>query len=346
MTLALIDEAVASGARLNLACDLLGLPARTVQRWRKQGEAGGQDRRRGPNTPPVNKLSEAEEKLVLETITSPPFADLSPKQIVPLLADEGIYLASESTCYRILEKADLNHHRQPSKPRAHTKPKQRIATGPSQILCWDITYLPANVRGTFYYLYLFLDIWSRKIVGWGVHDKQCEHIAAGLLKSLCDRLDVAPDGIVLHSDNGKPMKGSTMLSTMEWLKIVPSFSRPSVSDDNPFVESIFRTLKYRPSSGNRFSSLEEASTWVHHFVCWYNDEHLHSSIGMVTPGDRHAGRDIQILAARREVYADAFHRNPERWARNVRSWRRPGPVMLHPDRDAVALRPKKATASG
>src|SRR4051812_20719521 len=125
MTLALIDEAVTSGARLNLACDLLGLPARTVQRWRKQGETGGQDRRRGPNTPPVNKLSEAEEKLVLETITSAPFADLSPKQIVPLLADEGIYLASESTCYRILEKADLNHHRQPSKPRAQTKPKQR-----------------------------------------------------------------------------------------------------------------------------------------------------------------------------------------------------------------------------
>lgn len=345
MTLALIDEAVTSGARLNLACELLRLSARTVQRWRKQGPDGGEDRRRGPHTTPPNALSEAEEELVLETLTSASFADLSPKQVVPLLADQGIYIASESTCYRILKKADLNRHRQPSKPRTHAKPQQRIATGPSQILCWDITYLPANVRGTFYYLYLFLDIWSRKIVGWGVYDKQCEHIASGLLKSLCDRLDVTPDGLVLHSDNGKPMKGSTMLSTMQWLNIVPSFSRPSVSDDNPYIESLFRTLKYRPTSRNRFSTLEEASAWVHSFVRWYNDEHLHSSIGMVTPADRHAGRDIPLLAARREVYADAHHRHPERWARNVRSWRRPGAVKLHPDRDAVVLRPRTVTAS-
>jgi transposase InsO family protein len=345
MTLGLIDEAVASGARLNLACEIVGLSARTVQRWREQGPDGGKDRRRGPHKPPSNALSEAEQALVLETLTSAPFADLSPKQIVPLLADQGLYLASESTFYRILAKANLNRHRQPSKPRTHAKPQQRIATGPSQILCWDITYLPANVRGTFFYLYLFLDIWSRKIVGWGVHDKQCDKIAAGLLQALCARLDVAPQGLVLHSDNGKPMKGSTMLSTMQWLSIVPSFSRPSVSDDNPYIESLFRHLKYRPASRNRFSSLEEASAWVHEFVRWYNDEHMHSSIGMVTPSDRHTGRDIPLLAARRDLYADAHHRHPERWANNVRSWSRPAVVKLHPDRDAVVLQPKRSTAS-
>ena len=346
MTLGLIDEAVASGARLRAACEVVGLPVRTLQRWRAQGPDGGEDRRRGPLTPPHNKLSEEERALVLETVNSPRFANLSPKQIVALLADEGTYLASESTIYRILEEEQMNRHRQPSKPRTNNKPKEKVASGPSQILCWDITYLPANVRGKYFYLYLFLDIWSRKIVGWGVYDTQCEIIAAKLLKSLCDRLNVTSKGLVLHSDNGTPMKGSTMLSTMQWLNIVPSFSRPSVSDDNPYVESLFRTCKYRPGYAHqRFASVQEASDWVTNFVRWYNDEHLHSSIGMVTPSSRHDGRDIPLLAARRALYAAAHQRHPERWAKNVRTWARPNVVRLHPDRDAVALAPKEIAAT-
>jgi transposase InsO family protein len=342
MTLALIDEAVGSGARLQLACELAGVSARTVQRWREQGPDGGEDRRRGPHKAPVNKLSSTERANLLEVVNSEPYRNLSPKQIVPRLADQGIYLASESTVYRVLEEAGQNSHRQPAKPRTHARPQERTATGPCQILCWDITYLPTAVRGQFYFLYLFLDIWSRKIVGWGVHDEQCGQFAADLLEATCDSLDVSPEGIVLHADNGKPMKGSSMLSTMQWLGIVPSFSRPHVSDDNPFVESLFRTLKYRPGfTAQRFTNLDEAVAWVQCFVAWYNHEHLHSAIGFVTPHDRHVGRDVQILAGRRRVYAKAHKRRPERWTGNMRQWRRPVSVRLHPDRDLIPLTPRK-----
>jgi putative transposase len=256
MTIALLDEAVSAGARLSRACDVLQLPARTVQRWREQGPAGGADRRRGPRTRPHNKLTETERQRVLNVVNSEPYRDLSVKQVVPRLCDQGVYLASESTMYRLLKEVGQNVHRLPSKPRSHTRPKQHIATGASQLLCWDITYLPSAVRGEFYYLYMFLDVWSRKIVGWGVNDIQCGEFAAEVLQSVCDDMNVSTHGVVLHSDNGHPMKGSSMLSTMQWLGIVPSFSRPNVSDDNPYIEALFRTLKYRPGyTSQRFARL-------------------------------------------------------------------------------------------
>jgi putative transposase len=340
MILSLVDEAVTAGARLFMVCRQLIIPARTLQRWRKQGPDGGEDRRHGPHTTPKNKLADAERKHLLEVLNSEPYCDLSPKQIVPRLADNKVYLASESTMYRVLEEAGQNNHRQPTKPRVNNKPQERVATGPAQLLCWDITYLPTTVRGRFFYLYVFLDIWSRKIVGWGVHEEQCGAFASELLEAACDELGVDTDGIVLHSDNGKPMKGSSMLSTMQWLGIVPSFSRPHVSDDNPYIESLFRTLKYRPGSANmRFDTVDEAVRWVQQFACWYNDEHLHSGIGFVTPNDRHHGRDIPVLEARRRLYKRANAAHPERWTGHVRAWNRPRKVRLHPDRQAIALKP-------
>lgn len=342
MILEIVDEAVASGARLSRACQVIELPARTLQRWRIHGPQGGQDGRHGPTTPPANKLSAQEYQQVLNTVNSDPYRNLPPKQIVPRLADQGKYIASESTIYRILEAEGLNAHRQRSKPATQHRPAERIATGPCQLLCWDITYLPAAVKGNFYFLYLYLDIWSRKILAWGVHDEQCGEFASNLLMALCDDHDVTTDGVVLHSDNGKPMKGSSMLSTMQWLGIVPSFSRPHVSDDNPYVEALFRTLKYCPQYPHRpFQSLQEAVDWVELFVAWYNNQHLHSGIGFVTPQDRHTGRDIPILAQRREVYRKARARHPERWARLTRGWKRPVIVRLHPDREALTLQPKQ-----
>ena len=339
MILALVDEAVCSGARLAVVCDHLKIAARTLQRWRMQDPDGGQDRRRGPCIEPKNKLPAQDRKQLLQVLNSEPFRDLSPKQVVPRLADRGIYLASESTMYRVLEEAGQNNHREPAKPRTHKKPEERVATAPGQLLCWDITYLPTTVRGRFYYLYVFLDIWSRKIVGWGVHDEQCGDFAARLLEATCDLMGVVTDGMVLHSDNGKPMKGSSMLSTMQWLGIVPSFSRPRVSDDNPYVESLFRTLKYRPGcGGHRFDSLEDAAQWVQRLVHWYNEEHRHSAIGFVTPSQRHDGRDVAILAARRRLYKRANSAHPERWINHVRAWPRPEKVRLHPDRNAIKLR--------
>lgn len=239
MILQLIDEALAAGARLAPVCGVLGLSARTVQRWREQG--GGEDRRYGPHQDPANKLTPGERRRLLKVVNSPEYRDLPPKQIVPRLADLGEYLASESTIYRLLRDEDLMAHRQPSRP-ARSRPREWVASGPGQVWSWDITYLKSPVRGQFYYLYLITDVWSRKAVGWAVHTEESADHAAALFCQACDDLDLYPDGIVLHSDNGGPMKGSTMLATLQRLGVVASFSRPRVSDDNPFSEAIFRTL--------------------------------------------------------------------------------------------------------
>jgi putative transposase len=343
MTLSNVDQALVSGARLCAICDQTKIAARTLQRWRLRGEGGGHDLRRGPKSPPRNALSKEEVANVLAVANSPENRDLSPRQIVPRLADEGIYIASESTFYRVLEKHGQNSHRGPTKPRTSERPAQRVATGPGQLLCWDITYLPTTVRGRFFYLYLYLDVWSRKIVGWGVNEEQCGAFAADLLQASCDRLGRAAGERVLHSDKGKPMKGSSMLAMMQTLGIVPSFSRPHVSDDNPYIESIFRTLKYRPGEhGTRFDTVQEAADWVRRFVRWYNHEHLHSGIGFVTPADRHEGRDIPILEHRRALYGQAQSVHPERWTRSHRAWKRPSAVLLLPNIQALKLDPTSA----
>lgn len=332
----LLDTAVKTGARLSKACALLGLSVRTVQRWRTQGPHGF-DARFGPKTSPGNKLSVAERRQVLAVANEPAHRDLSPKQLVPKLADEGRYLASESTFYRILREEQLLHHRQPSRPPSANKPREHCASGPCEVLSWDITYLRSPIRGVFYYLYLIEDIWSRKIVGWAVHDVESMDHASRLIDATAAQLGRDPMGMVLHSDNGSPMKGSTMLATLQRLGIVPSFSRPRVSDDNPYSESLFRTLKYRPAyPRGPFKDLEAARAWVADFVTWYNTEHLHSGIGFVTPHDRHEGNDIRILAARRQTYHAARKRHPERWSGDTRTWGRDENVMLNPARDKAA----------
>jgi putative transposase len=327
----LIDEAVMSGARLDRSCEMMELAPRTLQRWREQGEQGF-DRRFGPKTSPRNKLSAAERKKVLEAANRPEHRDLSPKQIVPRLADAGVYIASESTFYRILHEENALHHREPSRPRSVSRPREYVATGPCQVFSWDITYLRSAVRGAFYYLYLIEDVWSRKIVGWAVHDEESMDLASELINKTAMRLGRDPKGIVLHSDNGSPMKGSTMLATLQRLGIVPSFSRPHVSDDNPYSESLFRNLKYRPWYPSKpFVSLQAASEWVTTFARWYNDEHLHSGIRFVTPSDRHAGRHHDVLHRRRAVYEAARDRHPERWRGRIRNLDPIETVVLNPE---------------
>ena len=326
----LVDEAQAAGARLEKACELLGFGSRTIQRWRALPE-GGEDRRWGPKTDPPNKLSTSERREILDLLSSPQFRDLPPCQVVPRLADQGRYLASESTMYRVLREEQQLAHRERSKPRVARRPSQYRATGPNQVWSWDITYLPGPVRGTFFYLYLFVDVWSRKIVGAQVFDRECTDRAAQLFRSLCSELELDPDGLVLHSDNGTPMKGATMKATLEALGVIASFSRPRVHDDNPFSEALFRTLKYRPEYPDRpFESLEQASAWVDSFVDWYNHEHLHSAIRFVTPAHRHSGEELSILARREEVYRRAQRRHHRRFAANTRNWNPVGDVFLNP----------------
>ena len=330
MILDWVTKAQQAGARLSVACKELGLAARTIQRWRTQG--GGDDERRGPKTPPANKLSQSEREAVLAVANSPEFRDLSPHQIVPILADRGCYLASESTFYRILRREQQLAHRGRAKPPEPRPRPEHHATGPNQVWSWDITYLRCAVAGQFYYLYLFVDVWSRKIVADAVYDRESSALASQLLEQALSDEESGGVDLVVHSDNGAPMKGATFRATLERLGITPSYSRPQVSDDNPYSESLFRTLKYRPEFPRQpFVSLKEARRWVSEFRRWYNHEHLHSAIGFVSPCARHDGQAEAVLEERKQVYLAARERHPQRWNdRDVRNWEAPREVFLNP----------------
>jgi putative transposase len=330
VTLANIDEAVVAGASQAAACEMVGLDERTVQRWRARPD--GVDQRRGPKTRPGNALSADEEAEILRLVTSKEFVGLSPHQLVSKLADLGMYVASEATIYRLLRRHRLLRHRDRARPATRRRPREHVASGPNQVWAWDITYLPAGVRGVFWYLYSVIDVWSRKLVAAVVHDVQSDDLAAVLVDEACRREHVEPGRLVLHSDNGAAMKGKTMLVKLEELGVVPSFSRPRVSDDNPFPEALFRTMKYRPSyPGRPFATLDDARRWVATFVAWYNDDHQHSGIRFVTPSERHDGRETAILAHRHSIYLAARDRHPGRWARHTRDWTPITTVRLNPD---------------
>lgn len=330
MLLELIDEAVAGGAPLYKACKTVGIAPTTLARWR--ANPGAEDGRRGPNTTPRNALTDDERDEVVAVMNAPEHSSMSPSVLVPLLATLGIYLASESTFYRIARKEKLLRWRGRARPRTNRRPRQFVATGPNQVWAWDITYLPTQVRGRFLKLYLILDVWSRMIVGAEVHEAEDPALAAELIEAACIEQDVAPNQLVLHADNGGPMKGNTMLAKLQQLGVMPSFSRPRVSDDNAFAESTMRTVKYCPMYPDKpFEDLDAAREWVLRFVAWYNHEHLHSGIRFVTPAQRHHGLDVEILAHRHRVYQAARSRRPERWTGSTRNWARPGDVVLNPE---------------
>lgn len=240
-------------------------------------------------------------------------------------------MASESSFYRVLRQEKLLAHRERSRPRQHGRPAPYIATGPNQVWSWDITYLRSALRGQYYFLYLVVDVWSRKIVAWEVALQESSEIASAMIVGACVYNGVNRDQLAIHSDNGGPMKGATLLATLQYLGIVPSFSRPRVYDDNPYSEALFRTLKYRPEYPSLpFESLQEARCWVEGFVRWYNTAHRHSGIRFVTPELRHAGQDSRVLARRKEVYEEAKRRNPSRWTRATRNWSPIAEVSLNP----------------
>lgn len=269
----IIEEAKASGASISSVCEVLGISSRTLARWNQIG--GTIDKRKGASKVVANKLTEEEKEVIIDTISSEKYRDMPVSKIVPTLADNGEYLASESTIYRILREEKLLAHRGRSKPRAHYKPKECVALSHNQVWSWDISYLPSKVIGFFYYLYIMMDIYSRKIVGWHIHDRESGDFAANTLKQACLDEKVGPNQITLHSDNGKPMKSMSMKAMFDELGVIPSYSRPSVSDDNPYSEALFRTVKYHPTFPEikKFENIEEARLWMIKFADWYNNEH-------------------------------------------------------------------------
>jgi len=335
-----IEQACADGARLAPACALAGIDTRTLQRWKAGEGLTRGDRRPDADHPvPSHALSEAERARIVAVCNEPRFAETPPARIVPALADEGIYIASESSFHRVLRAhGQMNRRGRAQLPRTSRPPTTHIATRPGAVWCWDVTFLPAQIQGRWFYFYLILDLYSRKIVGFEVHDTDGAEHAAHLARrtALAEEVHAMPVRPVLHGDNGATLKATTVLAMLHWLGIEPSYSRPRVSDDNAFAEALFRTAKYRPEFPPKgFADLDSARQWGARFVHWYNHEHRHSGIRYVTPAQRHAGRDGPVLDARHALYQDARQRNPQRWSGPTRDWTPIGAVTLNPERDAV-----------
>ena len=319
----LIGEAIHAGATLYNSCVELGISKRTYNRWKNNTNDYIDERTTCVHPEPANKLTKEERTKILETVNSVEFSSKTPCEIVPILADRGEYIGSESTFYKVLSEAEMLAHR----GRAH-KPKKRPisthkATAPDQVWMWDITYLNGPIKGKHYYLYLFLDLFSRKIVGWEVWEEETAEHASELIRRIYqeEKMYAKKEPLVLHSDNGSPMKGATMLETLYNLGIIPSRSGPRVSNDNPYAERIFKTLKYVPNyQPEGFETLRNARLWVKHFVDWYNNEHRHSGINYVTPSERHAEKDKEILAKRKALYETCREKHPERWSGETRDW--------------------------
>lgn len=334
----LIDDARQSGARLEQACQVLGISGRTYQRWTRTGTVRADGRPEALRPRPDHALSAEERGEVLQACNCPENADLPPSQIVPKLADQGEYIASESTFYRILRQEKQQQHRGRAKaPAASRPPSSHTASAPNQVWTWDITWLPGPIRGQFYFLYLILDIYSRKIVGWEVHAAESAVHARDLVQSTVLREQIHGRPLVLHGDNGSPLKGATVQALLARLGITRSNSRPRVSDDNAYVEALFRTCKYRPSFPRKgFASLDAARLWVAAFAAYYNFQHRHRGINYVTPDQRHRGEDRDVLAQRDAVYEAAKARNPRRWTGKTRNWEPVADVHLNPTSDRRA----------
>ena len=343
-TVSSVEEAVKSGSTVEKACGFAGISRRTYERWGHDIKTMGKSEDKRPlsvHPTPKNKLSAQERQMILDVCNSKEFCDSPPCQIVPVLADRGIYIASDRTFYRVLESEKQLHHRGRGAAPKRKSVTTHCATGPNQVWMWDITYLKTRVRGLFYYLYLFMDLYDRSIVGFEVYEEESAYLAAKTLK----RISLAQGRLstqttVLHSDNGAPMKAVVMHAMIYRLGVMPSHSRPRVSNDNPYAESIFKTMKYRPNypspAEGGFSTLEEARRWVAKFVAWYNYEHLHSGLKFLTPAQRRSGEGDEILKKRHEVYERAKERHPERWhGRQTRNWELDSFVYLNPEKNTA-----------
>jgi len=338
----LISEAHAAGAGLVRACCEIGISLRTLKRWRKAclGDDDGHDRRKGSPRLVSHRLSEEERQRILLTCNQPEYASLPPGQIVPALADQGLYIGSESSFYRVLHAHGQVHRRGRARPPQEPRAVPRLrAIAPNQLWSWDITYLPTTVRGIWLYLYLVIDVWSRKVVAWDVAEREDPAIAADVVSRACLRERISKGRakpLILHADNGNAMRAATLESRLEELGVLRSFSRPRVSNDNPYSESLFRTVKYRPDYPRKpFASKEQACQWVAVFVDWYNHQHRHSGIKFVTPIQRHNGDAVEVCRQRAVVYEQARQHHPRRWSRSTRCWCQPAVVWINQPPDEL-----------
>ena len=260
-------------------------------------------------------LSAAEQQAILDVLHSDRFVDLAPAEVWAILLDEGIYLGSESTFYRLLRKAgEVRERRAQATHPAKVKP-ELVANGPNEVWSWDITKLRGPAKWTYYYLYVILDIFSRYVVGWMAASRESAALAEVLIRQTCAKQAIDRDRLTIHADRGSSMTSKPVAFLLADLGVIQSHSRPHVSNDNPFSEAQFKTLKYRPDFPGEFGSIEAARGHCQVFFGWYNDEHRHSGLGLLTPADVHYGLAEVIREKRATILADAYAAHPERFVR-------------------------------
>lgn len=290
------------------ACEALGVSRATLYRRRRPPDGQQQ-----PRPTPARALATNEREEVLEVLCSERFIDRAPGEVVATLLDEGQYLCSERTMYRILAAAaPVRDRRDQRRHPAYEKP-ELVATAPNQVWSWDISKLKGPKTWTLYYLYVLLDLFSRYVVGWMVATRENTSLAARLIEESCEKQHIAPGQLVLHSDRGSPMTSQGTAQLLGWLGVTRSLSRPHVCDDNPFSEAHFKTLKYHPGFPRRFGSIEDARAFCQSFFAWYNQQHRHSGLSRMTPHDVHYGRAEEILSRRDLILEEAWRRTPERF---------------------------------
>lgn len=296
-------------------CRAVGAPRATVYRRRKARRSPAKEPKKRPT--PARALSSEEKTQVLDVLHSERFVDKAPGEVVATLLDEGVYHCSERTMYRILEANDEVRERRNQLRHPEYKKPELLATEPNQVWSWDITKLKGPVKWTWFYLYVILDIFSRYVVGWLLARRESAALAKRLIGDSCEKQGVEEGQLTIHSDRGPPMKSKCLAQLLGDLGVTKSHSRPHVSDDNPFSEAQFKTMKYRPEFPGRFGCLEDARAFCGEFFRWYNMDHYHSGLGLMTPHDVHYGLAEARRAHRAEVLAEAYARHPERFVRGM-----------------------------
>ena len=290
---------------------MLDVPRSSVYHQQKQSACPALNPR--PNTPPPRALSSIERSEILNVMNSPRFMDLPPRQIYAVLLGEGRYLCSIRSMYRVLHSEDQNHERRAQRTLPKRIKPELVATAPLKVCTYDATHMRGPSRGCFYYAYVMIDLYSRYIVGWLVCDVESEQHVKALITNVCARYDIEPETLTLHADNGAPMKALGVRDLLQKLGVAESHSRPHTSNDNAFSEAGFKTMKYRPDYPSRFASQLEATNWMRDFVQWFNHEHHHSALALMTPAQVFSGQQFHIQAQRQTVLNSAFAVHPERF---------------------------------
>jgi putative transposase len=320
-----IDE-LAATIGVAQACRVLGVPRASWYRARQTAATPPRER-----PAPARALSAEEQDAVRDVLNSERFQDCAPRQVYATLLDEQTYLCSWRTMYRILAAADeVRERRDQLRRPTYTKP-ELLATRPRELWSWDITKLKGPTKWTYYYLYVILDVFSRYVVGWMISERESAELAEAFIAETCAKEGICPDQLTLHADRGSAMTSKCVAQLLADLGVTKTHSRPHVSNDNPYSEAQFKTLKYRPGFPAQFGSLVDARAWAHPFFQWYNHEHRHTGIGLLTPATVHCGQAAETIATRQQVVLAAYQAHPERFVRGTpRPPALPSAVWINP----------------